>query len=866
MKKIIKEKGVYILAFCIPWLLLVVHSIVRQSWPFFDESIMRGDCGKQYYQLCVELWNKVRSGGSLLFSWNAGGGIDFLLNMFYYLFSPFTLIILAVPKAHIADAVQVVMILKWSCMYVTMLYYFMHTKFNTITKNKKFISFVVATVYALSNCILYRLALFNWHDVLILFPIILLLLEKMIRDGSWKLYTLLLWIAILTNFYTAYQLCVFLVIWFVFCINKDTEHKLSRLLTFAGSSLLSGVSAMVVILPSVLNGYNRTSLNEQNLVFLKNIYTNKILFSVWVFFEKMFLFDDTSDAVSINPNMYFSIGALVLVGIYIGIKSDIKIKNIALLLFLIASLFVGKLSYAWHGFSIPHGLFHRILFLFVFMVAFIVMDLFNNIDTIEWKKTAVIMFVELIVLVAAFLHITQFAGFYGYFISFMLFAFYVILMVLYLKKSINLSHFAVVFGVVIVCELLANSIYELQEYNNYSVERFYDTKDTIKLLSDVNMGKDERISVINGLPNDGLLMNKPVQDVFLSYTLGKYIMMSKSLGMPYDDEVSYGLYGASPLINLMNNIHYAVANSDMCVADMDKVKTSGNVALYKNNRTAGLGYMADEKLLDWNYEKLGPFNSQNSFANLSTGEGDIFEIVYPEVDCIATTEIDYDKEMFDKGYYQFDYTVATIDGFEYSVVTVKAPKDMDMYIAADNGNFANTFVFMDDEEVLEGKEEYKQHVIHIGDVKKDQEIKMIISHSTLSDGDSNTLLFQFAAFDEDNYQKVYDKLSANVLDIETMKDDYVKGKITADKDGLMMTSIPAMDGFSVYADGKKTDYKKVGAFIAVPLSAGEHEVEFKYMTPYFKQGAIISLAGILVYVLLCVVALNKRKEDNKKAA
>lgn len=93
----IKNNLIYIIAFCIPWLLIVIHSVLRHTWPVFDGSILRGDAKVQYYYLYVELWNKVHSGQSLFYSWNAGDGFDFFLNFAYYLISPFALLILAVP-------------------------------------------------------------------------------------------------------------------------------------------------------------------------------------------------------------------------------------------------------------------------------------------------------------------------------------------------------------------------------------------------------------------------------------------------------------------------------------------------------------------------------------------------------------------------------------------------------------------------------------------------------------------------------------------------------------------------------------------------------------------------------------------------
>ena len=123
-KNFLKKNWNYIIAFLIPWILIVIHSIVRQSWLSGNGSILNGESGTIYYELYIELWNKVHKGGSLLYTWNAGGGLDFLHLIFEYLLSPFTILLLLVPQTWIANLLQCIMVLKWSLFAVSLLYYF----------------------------------------------------------------------------------------------------------------------------------------------------------------------------------------------------------------------------------------------------------------------------------------------------------------------------------------------------------------------------------------------------------------------------------------------------------------------------------------------------------------------------------------------------------------------------------------------------------------------------------------------------------------------------------------------------------------------------------------------------------------------
>ena len=223
MKEFIKKNWNYIAVFLIPWLIVVIHCIMRDSWLTGNGSLLNGDTKIQLYPLFVEFWNKVHSGESLFFSWNAGNGIDFYSNFAYYLISPFNLIVLLCPKAWIENTVQFVMVLKWSLTGVTMVYYFMHTKHNRLEHCKTLVSGIMGLAFVLSNYMIMELGYFNWTDVIILFPILLLLLENMIETGKWKLYCILLALSMICNFYMAYQVCIFLTIWFLLHIcRKDT--------------------------------------------------------------------------------------------------------------------------------------------------------------------------------------------------------------------------------------------------------------------------------------------------------------------------------------------------------------------------------------------------------------------------------------------------------------------------------------------------------------------------------------------------------------------------------------------------------------------------------------------------------------------
>ena len=66
----------------------------------------------------------------------------------------------------------------------------------------------------------------------------------------------------------------------------------------------------------------------------------------------------------------------------------------------------------------------------------------------------------------------------------------------------------------------------------------------------------------------------------------------------------------------------------------------------------------------------------------------------------------------------------------------------------------------------------------------------------------------------------------------------------------MFTTIPNIDGFTVYVDGKKKKYDTVfDTFIGLDLEEGNHTIEFIYKTPGCKVGIFITLLGIFVLIV-----------------
>ncbi|MBQ8724409.1 MAG: YfhO family protein [Oscillospiraceae bacterium] len=91
-------------------------------------------------------------------------------------------------------------------------------------------------------------------------------------------------------------------------------------------------------------------------------------------------------------------------------------------------------------------------------------------------------------------------------------------------------------------------------------------------------------------------------------------------------------------------------------------------------------------------------------------------------------------------------------------------------------------------------------------------------------------------------------------------------EITADSNNLVFFSVPYEDGWTAKVNGEKAEIETVDTgFMAVPVTAGENTIEFSYETPGLKAGALISIAGVLVFAAYMTGGYLLRKRRNPDA-
>lgn len=111
--------------------------------------------------------------------------------------------------------------------------------------------------------------------------------------------------------------------------------------------------------------------------------------------------------------------------------------------------------------------------------------------------------------------------------------------------------------------------------------------------------------------------------------------------------------------------------------------------------------------------------------------------------------------------------------------------------------------------------------------------------------------------DDETVKRICENLRQQGMDIQSLKDSHIIGRIYADKAGMLVSSIPFDAGWTVFVDGEETATHIVNLiYLGVELSEGEHIIEFRFMPCGLKAGVTISIISSAV---LIAVIIWKRK-------
>ena len=890
------------LAFAIPCVGMLFVMLVSQYAPFGKYSMLYSDMYHQYYPFFVAFRKALRSGESLLYSWNVGMGMDYLGLISYYLASPLNLLSVLVPEGWLLGFFSLLMPVKLG---LAGLFFAIFLK-KLFGKDDFSIS-LFGGLYALCAWALGFQWNIMWLDTFALLPLVALGTVSLIRDKKFVLYTLTLFQSVFSNYYIGFFTCIFvLLLFFVYqiCRWQGWKRFFADLCRIAFFSILAiGMTALLELPTLAALQTTQSSVNKFPTTFRLNIASEHTLLGLLDAMRQVA--GNMGGALEPNfkeglPNLYCGVGTILLAFLYL-LAGEVKLRDklcaVFLLLFFNISFIIRQLDYIWHGFHFTNMIPYRFSFLYSFVMLYMAYRAWLLRRKFRPWQTAAAGLLTFAVLccsndllsvvdwewMGAPVEIPVYAIYNGTFLLL-----YLVALIwgqwkaripqdaeqrqireLVLRRNLRRANARAVFLAVICVELVANLVafglyFPGTNTKNYpkgtneaaSMIRYMHEREKNTLFFRAETTHSQTL-------NDGALNGYNGVTTFTSSANVKNTEFMKALG--YGAKNTYNRYcfeESSPVANLFLGLKYMIERDgrDRGSEYFTDLHHFGKVHLLQNNAYLPLGFLAEPALAEVDFsESNGTFGFQNELFRAATG---VSENVWhkQEGDNLTITGNDVTlKESNSSGYCSYGdcvsgsnvvYSyVADRDGF--MCVHLNLPKRNDYYVSVNDVELYKESISL-------------PQMIAVGDVKAGDVIDIRIMCDA---GESSTMTLNAAILDSRRFWAGYDVLNGCTLGLTAFENTFVEGIVDCNRDGLLYTSIPQNGNWTAQVDGNPVEITLVGdCMIGVPLTEGCHTVSFTYRNAAFSLGWKISLGCFAVFSLLVQVIYKPNWKNLLKKA
>lgn len=864
------RKSLSIVAFLFPFLVLASVYAVCQAFPFGQRHILTVDLFHQYAPFLQLMRDKILSGGSFFYSLTSGLGVSFYALFAYYLASPLNLILLLLPASFLTEGIFLITLIKVGLMGFTF-FQFLQVSY----KRKGVLAVAFSTFYALSGYTIAYSWNIMWLDTLILLPVVVLALVRLMRDGKWLLFPISVTLLIVTNYYSAFFACIFVVLYFPILLIRCTEGEpFRRKLLVTGKvialvALSVGLSA-ILLYPTFLSLALTSASGD---AFPK---TFELIGKPLTYLGQMFPFLQPT-VRSGAPNLYCGLPVVFLLPVYFlstRIRLREKILNGVLLLFLFLSFEINFLNFLWHGMHYPNQLPYRYSFVVIFLLLTITYDGLRS--TREFRPTELgllgvcLMFVAPVVIALDSEIKTAPWTSWGTVIFILL---YTIIFSSFRAQSYKRRIQVNLLLTVMLLEVTLSTfsgIYHIGENEFYGSREGYSSGRVVASIREAVrqtklMDEDKSFYRIEVKPhktsNDPALYGLNGLSLFASSAPKAPVTFFKNAGYKNNGINSYQYRGATLFCDSLFRIKYVIARDTLPYEDNERTITLGNshVTVYKNDNVFPLGFVAKPSLADYKSYYGNPFETQSDLADAMMGET---LHLFSELKAERPDDRDVHLSTSSNSKYRFTRP----DGVSDWVIELewKAERSGPHYLNLDISSFDVEKASVEVNGNPISLDKKVKWISEIGSLVEGDDVKLFIQPS--ESVDSGSFNVHLASLDMISLTHLKDFTHERALSVIDMKEDQLYGSISCPEDGVLFLSFPYDPGWVVKVDGKQVDIETVDdAFLAIPVSAGEHKV-FMYFRPVgYGIGLRITCVAAGVFFLLIMVLLIRKRRARKRA-
>ena len=786
------------------------------------------DMYHQYMPFFSEFVDKIRAGEGLAYSWNVGIGSNFLALYVYYLASPLHWLAFLVPKQFLLEFMSYLVIIKIGLCGLT---FCMYLRKHFQSDSPVFI--LISSFYAMSG----YMAAYNWNimwlDCVVLFPLILMGLEALIKEGKWVLYCVTLALSIFTNYYISIMICIFLVLYFV--VHWFAENgNFKAIRNFAFASLLAGGLAAILLVPEVC-AILETDFGDIDFPEKWESY-----YPILDVLSRHSMLTPAHRQLDHWPNIFCGSAVLFMIPLYAinkAIPAKRKLVNLSLAGIMLLSFSANIPEFIWHGMNYPDSLPARQSFIYIFLVLIMCADGFLHMKE-EGKEKVLYSYL----IGAAFLLFSEKFAPEEYFtplvmwMTLLFMTLYAVIAYYYCSRD-NKEWMTGLFATLLIVIVFENGINTVNtSLGTVSREGYLGKIPAYQNLYEIAKEENDGFFRVEKFErttkNDGILAGYPTASVFSSTLNSSVTNLYEVLGMRYS-KVFYGYDGATPLTSALLNVSYMFGKTeDEAKNDANQgadglytaVAQEDDLTLYASNYQLPFGYVSDESF-DVDLETVDmPIADQNKLVRKLGVSGTLFEAAGA-----VQTEDDVRLDVKESGYY-------------YAMVTSSGTKKVNAIGEYGTKKFTDLKI---------------NRILYVGYLNEGESIRF-----TNGDEEDATPKIKIKAYrmNTDVLEDALAILGKEHLENVEYDSKHIKGHVTLQNPGKMILSVPYEHGWSVFVDGQKVETGLFGeCFMTISLTEGDHEIYMEY-EPYGKKAGI-ALSLISIMCLTGALLVRRKKSS-----
>jgi uncharacterized membrane protein YfhO len=829
------RKHPYITTFILTFLLLVLYSLIQGIFPFGEYTFLRKDLYHQYLPFLTEFRRRLTEGSGLKYSFRLGLGAPFYPLYVYYLSDPLNYLSVLIPEGYLLEYMTFVAYIKMALAASFMCRYLRYKG-----KNERIVYAVMLGVcYGMSGF----MAAYDWNVMwlwgIALAPLVLMGAEKIANGESPLQYTLTMTLTVMTNYYIAMVVGIFLIAYFItvsvdnFKGIKNTFRSWVRL--FFSTLLSAGLSAFL-LLPEA------AAIKETSFTGINMPDTLEFYMSVPTLMMRSLAAVRVETGLTHEPNIYASIPVLALAFLFfVNSRFSIpqKICRGLLIIFLYFSFNTNVLEYIWHGMNYPDSLPARQGFLFIIIMIMTAYEGLDGADRMGARRLALPLVIPVLFLATGMIfaqddsHVLEHtwlinAVFIVLYLSF--FVYRIIFRAGYTRRGIY------VFSMILMTELLLN--FNVTSSRDISREGYFTHVESFAALRDMaeggnklNQGHFTRFDAVEeSIRNDACLTGYK-GDAFFSSTINSEAEdFYEAFGMK-SSRVHYMASGLTPFTEAILGVDYILA------ADFRNNETDYDVAYYT-------GEYDDDYLYRCLYRLPFGYTVPSGIYKLAD--------ISPASDPVKRQNIVALRLMGEPVFEEAQiYDVKKGSGNMF----FRVPEDGHYYAYTDSDTDEIKEYTAKSEEAYGDFDEMKyESIMDLGRLDKNDWVRLeAINEHEAADIDVSVYRFMPGSM-----VKAEEALGGATLTLTDFSDDHIEGIADMQEGTKLVLAMPYDRGWEITIDGdEKIEPERFYDFlIMLPLPKGLHHVSLTYHIPYLKQGVLLSILSLAI----CFIAFFGRRK------